>query len=52
MQRGAAGVNLGRNIWQDEYPAGVAAALRAVIHEEATPEDAFDLYQSMKSQAK
>jgi 3-hydroxy-5-phosphonooxypentane-2,4-dione thiolase len=52
MQRGAAGVNLGRNIWQDAYPPGMAAALRAVIHEEATPKDAFDLYQSMKSKAK
>ena len=49
MQRGAAGVNLGRNIWQDEYPPAMAAALRAVIHEEATPQDAFDLYQSMKA---
>jgi putative autoinducer-2 (AI-2) aldolase len=52
MQRGAAGVNLGRNIWQDEFPTGMAAALRAVIHEEAKPAEAFDLYQSMKAETK
>jgi 3-hydroxy-5-phosphonooxypentane-2,4-dione thiolase len=52
MQRGAAGVNLGRNIWQDPFPVGMAAALQAVIHEEATPSDAFDLYKSMKEKAK
>lgn len=47
MQRGARGVNLGRNIWQDAKPAGMARALQAVIHENATPEDAFDLYRSL-----
>jgi putative autoinducer-2 (AI-2) aldolase len=52
MQRGAAGVNLGRNIWQDACPPGMAAALKAVIHEEATPKDAYDLYETMKSKAK
>jgi 3-hydroxy-5-phosphonooxypentane-2,4-dione thiolase len=49
IQRGARGVNLGRNIWQDSSPAGMARALQAVIHEKATPKDAFALYQSMKS---
>lgn len=48
IQKGAAGVNLGRNIWQDECPAGVACALQAVIHENATPKEAMDIYSSMK----
>ena len=48
IQKGAAGVNLGRNIWQDECPAGVARALQAVIHENATPKEAMDIYSSMK----
>lgn len=47
MQKGACGVNLGRNIWQDSKPAGMARALQAIIHEKATPEAAFELYQSM-----
>jgi putative autoinducer-2 (AI-2) aldolase len=49
LQKGAIGVNLGRNIWQDECPAGVARALQAVIHEKATPKQANDLYLEMKS---
>jgi putative autoinducer-2 (AI-2) aldolase len=49
LQKGAIGVNLGRNIWQDECPAGVARALQAVIHEKATPKEANDLYLEMKS---
>jgi putative autoinducer-2 (AI-2) aldolase len=46
MRRGARGVNLGRNIWQDADPPGMARALRAVIHEQAAPEAAYELYRS------
>lgn len=47
MQRGAIGVNLGRNVWQDEHPVAMARALQAVIHEKATPQQAFDIFKSM-----
>lgn len=49
MQRGAIGVNLGRNIWQDDCPVGVARGLQAVIHEKATPKQADDIYQTIKN---
>ncbi len=49
MQRGAIGVNLGRNVWQNEHPVAVARALRAVIHENATPKQALDLFNSVKN---
>lgn len=48
MQRGAIGVNLGRNIWQNECPVGMARALQALIHEKATPNEAYDLYLGVK----
>ncbi|NLE76449.1 MAG: 3-hydroxy-5-phosphonooxypentane-2,4-dione thiolase, partial [Chloroflexi bacterium] len=32
MQRGAIGVNLGRNVWQHEHPVAMAQALHAIIH--------------------
>jgi putative autoinducer-2 (AI-2) aldolase len=48
MQRGAIGVNLGRNIWQNDHPVAVARALRAIIHEGATAEDAEALFKSLK----
>ena len=33
MQKGAIGVNLGRNIWQTEHPVAAMRAIRAIIHE-------------------
>ncbi|HUW45904.1 MAG TPA: 3-hydroxy-5-phosphonooxypentane-2,4-dione thiolase LsrF, partial [Dehalococcoidia bacterium] len=50
IQKGAIGVNLGRNIWQDEHPVAMIRAIRAVIHENATPEQAQELYDSVKSE--
>jgi putative autoinducer-2 (AI-2) aldolase len=52
MQKGAVGVNLGRNIWQDEHPVAMIKALRAVIHKNATPKEAEELYNSEKSKKK
>ncbi len=52
MQEGAIGVNLGRNIWQNESPVGMARALQALIHEKATPQQAYDLFLSVKQGGK
>ena len=52
MQRGAIGVNLGRNVWQNEHPVAMAGALRAIIHEDATPKEANELFNSFKSDEK
>jgi putative autoinducer-2 (AI-2) aldolase len=49
MQRGAVGVNLGRNVWQNDHPVAIARALRAIIHENATVKEAHDLFKSVKS---
>jgi putative autoinducer-2 (AI-2) aldolase len=48
MQKGAIGVNLGRNVWQHPYPAAMMGALNAVIHEAATPKQALELFESIK----
>ena len=45
MQRGAIGVNLGRNIWQHQYPAAVMKALRAVIHEDSSVDEAVGIFE-------
>jgi len=49
MQKGAIGVNLGRNVWQNPYPVGMAKALRSVIHENYTAREAFELFNNEKS---
>ncbi|MGQ9841201.1 MAG: class I fructose-bisphosphate aldolase [Anaerolineae bacterium] len=38
MDAGAAGATIGRNIWQAANPTAMAAALRAIIHEDAPVE--------------
>jgi putative autoinducer-2 (AI-2) aldolase len=49
IQRGAVGVNLGRNVWQNDYPVAMIRALRAIIHDNATPEEAQGIYDSSKT---
>ena len=46
MQHGAIGVNLGRNVWQNPHPEAMMQALNSVIHGEATPKQALDLFQT------
>jgi putative autoinducer-2 (AI-2) aldolase len=50
MQKGAIGVNLGRNIWQNAFPVAMIKALRAIIHENASPKEAQELYDSIKNE--
>jgi putative autoinducer-2 (AI-2) aldolase len=50
IDQGAAGVDMGRNVFQCEAPLAMLQAVRAVVHEEQTPERAYDLYQSLKHQ--
>ena len=49
MQKGAIGVNLGRNVWQNPYPVAMMRALNSVIHDGATPKQAFDLFKSLQN---
>ena len=49
VQEGAAGVDMGRNIFQCEDPQAMIQAVRAVVHDDETPEKAHDLYLSLKS---
>ncbi|MBI4647587.1 MAG: 3-hydroxy-5-phosphonooxypentane-2,4-dione thiolase [Bacteroidia bacterium] len=44
MQKGAIGLNLGRNVWQNPSPVGMAKALYAIIHEKANVETAVKIF--------
>ena len=44
MQKGAIGLNLGRNVWQNNHPVAMAAALNAIIHEDASPKEAEEIF--------
>ena len=49
VQQGAAGVDMGRNIFQSESPVAMIQAVRAVVHGNETPEKAYDLFNTLKS---
>ena len=46
IQKGAVGVDMGRNIFQSDKPVAMIKAVRAIVHQGVTPEEAFELYQS------
>ena len=48
-QEGAAGVDMGRNIFQADSPIAMIQAVRAVVHNKETPEKAFELYNTLKN---
>lgn len=45
---GAAGVDMGRNVFQSEAPVAMIQAVRAVVHENMKPEQAWELYKDIK----
>ncbi len=48
VEMGAVGVDMGRNIWQSDHPVPMIRAVRAVVHERASPEEAHELFLALK----
>lgn len=48
VKRGAAGVDMGRNIFQSEHPVAMIQAVRAVVHDNFSAKRAFELYSELK----
>ncbi len=48
IDQGATGVDMGRNIFQSDAPEAMIQAIRGVVHEQLKPEQALDLYQTLK----
>jgi len=44
IQKGACGVDMGRNIFQAENPVAMIQAVRMVVHKNFTPEQAYEYY--------
>lgn len=49
INEGACGVDMGRNVFQSEAPVAMIQAVRAVVHEKETPEQAFKLFNELKN---
>ncbi len=48
VQEGAAGVDMGRNIFQSDSPAAMLQAIRKCVHEDMPPRHALELYETLK----
>lgn len=49
VDEGAAGVDMGRNIFQSDAPAAMIQAVNAVVHEDTEPVEAHDLFLTLRS---
>jgi putative autoinducer-2 (AI-2) aldolase len=48
IEKGAVGINLGRNVWQSPHPVAMAKALRAIVHENVSVKQAHDILKQTK----
>jgi putative autoinducer-2 (AI-2) aldolase len=51
IRDGAAGVDMGRNIWQSEYPIAMIKAVKSIVHENFSVKEANDLFENEKKNA-
>jgi len=50
VDQGAAGVDMGRNIFQSDSPIGMTQAVGAVVHQNEKPEKAYEIYETVKAE--
>lgn len=48
ISKGAAGVDMGRNVFQAEDPVAMIQAVRKIVHQGATAEEAYEFYCEIK----
>ena len=49
ISEGAAGVDMGRNIFQSDCPVGMMKAIEGIVHNNLKPDQAFELYEEIKN---
>lgn len=48
IREGAAGVDMGRNIFQSEAPVAMIKAVRGIVHENLKPKEAYEMFLDLK----
>ncbi len=49
IDQGASGVDMGRNIFQAACPIGMMLAVRAIVHDGVSVDNAFEMYETYKN---
>lgn len=47
VQQGAAGVDMGRNVFQSQSPAAMIQVVGKIVHKNMKPEEAYEVYQAL-----
>jgi putative autoinducer-2 (AI-2) aldolase len=50
IQEGASGVDMGRNIFQSDSPTAMMKSINKVVHEQLSPAEAFEYFNSIKGE--
>lgn len=48
IRQGAVGVDMGRNIWQNDHPVAMIRAIRSIVHENLKPKQAYEIFRDVK----
>ena len=48
IEKGAVGINLGRNVWQSPHPVAMAKALRAIVHDNVSVKQAHEILKQTR----
>ena len=51
VQEGAAGVDMGRNIFQSGAPLAMLQAVSKVVHEDLPPAQALELFETLRHES-
>lgn len=52
VTHGAAGVDMGRNIWQSDHPVPMIKAVKAIVHGKAGVKEAYDIFLHEREKTK
>ena len=50
ISKGASGVDMGRNIWQSDHPVAAIRAVRGVVQENMSVNEAFELFENLSNE--
>ncbi len=51
IREGAAGVDMGRNIFQSEDPVAMIQAVQSIVHQDVNPTEAYELFEELRGAA-
>ncbi len=52
ITHGAAGVDMGRNIWQSDWPVAMIKAVQAIVHKNSDAKEAYGIFLEEKENDK